>query len=132
VRATLEWLENAGFAVVESSGGPDEAFGNVYLLFGGPARVRVVRDRSQWDIAIGRPGGQSLYSLSVLTAARDGVAWQYPALRTDELPLQLPPGLVWSVEVPSIVSWLHMDGATERAEMTAAQARDVMRKNLGK
>lgn len=131
VHATLEWLRSTGFALVESSGGPDESFGNVYLLFGGPARVKIVRDRSQWDVAVGRPGRGPLYSLSVLTAARDGIEWQYPALRSGELPSQLPPGLVWSVEVPVVVSWLHMDGAAERADEAAEQARDVMRKHIG-
>ena len=131
VRATLEWLRTTGFVVVQSSGGPDEPFGNVYLLFGGPARVEIVRDRSQWNIAVGRPGQGALYPLSVLTAARDGIEWQHPELPSGELPTQLPPGFVWRVEVPSVVNWLHMNWAPERADEAAEQARHVMRKHIG-
>lgn len=131
VTATLDWLEGAGFALAESLGGRDEGFGNIYLLFGGHGQVRIVRDRSQWDIAVGFEAGTRLYGLAVLTAARDRSTWQYPSLDPGALPTQLPPGLVWRDELPSVIQWLHEPGSAEEAERVDAEARRVMRERLG-
>jgi hypothetical protein len=131
VRATLTWLDEGGFVLAESSGGREEAFGNVSLLFTGSAQVRVVHDRSQWDLAIGSAASGRLYGLAVLTAARDSAVWQYPALIPGELPTQLPPGLSWHEELPSVIEWLQQAGATDQADRVDAEARQAMRDRPG-
>jgi hypothetical protein len=131
VRATLSWLAENGFDLTTARGGRYEGFGNIQLVFRGTATVEILRDRHQWDLRVRPAGGTRLWALSVLTAARDGRVWEYPELEGDEMPPQLPPGLVWRDELPSVIRWLQEPDSAQRVEATDAAAQEVMRRRLG-
>jgi hypothetical protein len=131
VRATLSWLAANGFDLTVARGGRHESFGNIQLVFRGAATVEILRDRLQWDVRVGPADGTRLWALSVLTAARDGRVWEYPQLADDEMPPQLPRGLTWHDELPSVIRWLQEPDSAQRVEATDPAARAVMRRRLG-
>ena len=131
VRAILRWLADNGFDLTAARGGRHESFGNIQLVFRGPAKVEILRDRLQWDVRVGPADGTRLWALSVLTAARDGRVWEYPQLADDEMPMQLPPGLAWHDELPSVIRWLQEPDSAQRVDATDAAAREGMRRRLG-
>ena len=131
VRATLGWLAESGFDLRAARGGRHEGFGNIQLIFRGTATVEILRDRLQWDLRVGPADGKRLWALSVLTAARDGRVWEYPQLPDGEMPSQLPPGLAWQDELPSVITWLQEPDSAQRVEATDAAAREVIRRRLG-
>lgn len=82
-----QWLLKRGFEHV----GTDidvHAFGNtLVLLQKGPTRIRFVRDRLQWFLQVGAPGGDEWFDIAVWCAAVDG---------------QLPPTAVLSPEEEAV------------------------------
>jgi hypothetical protein len=80
---------------------------------------------------VGPADGTRLWALSVLTAARDGRVWEYLQLADDEMPPQLPPGLAWHNELPSVIRWLQEPDSAQRVEATDVAAREVIRHRLG-
>jgi hypothetical protein len=51
VMRSLAWLSTVGFEIRAERGGREEAFGNLLLDWERPPiAVRVVRDRSQWEL----------------------------------------------------------------------------------
>jgi len=131
VRATLSWLAENGFDLTAERGSRHESFGNIQLIFRGTATVEILRDRRQWDLRVGPADGTRLWALSVLTAARDARVWECSQLADDEMPPQLPPGLAWHEELPSVIRWLQEPDSAQRVQATDAAAREVMRRRLG-
>lgn len=131
VRATLRWLDAAGYRVTSSAGGPTESFGNAFLVFTGRREVEIIRDRGQWMIGISlAPGGERIW-LDVLAAARKGVAWAPPPHRqslSSPIPGQLPVGVSWGASLPDVLGWLDEPGAEEVAKAATVKARDLMRR----
>jgi hypothetical protein len=131
VRLTLDWLEGAGFNLANGRGGPTESFGDVCLNFVGPADVRIVRDRGQWDVTVGPTGGVRPYSLAVLDAARLQRDWEPPDLNYGAVPKALPAGVTWMEVLPAVVKWIGEPGSVEAAEQAESVARQKMAERLG-
>jgi hypothetical protein len=132
VRATLAWLDDAGFRLTASQGGRRESFGNALLVFSGDAAVRIVRDRGQWDVAVSPATGGAWFSLAILTAAREGREWEPPAVDFSAgLPCQLPYGISWRHSLPAAFEWLKQPGSTAALKQADAQARERLRRQLG-
>jgi hypothetical protein len=131
VRATLQWLDEAGYRVTVSRGGPTESFGNALLVFNGRREVEITRDRGQWMIGVSlAPGGERLW-LDILAAAREGMEWAPPPRRqpfSSPLPDQLPVDLSWSTALPGVLEWLDEPGAAEEAKAATTKARGLMRR----
>ncbi|MEO3855462.1 hypothetical protein [Acrocarpospora sp. B8E8] len=129
VRDTLRWLDEAGYRVTSSQGGPTESFGDAHLVFTGRREVEITRDRGQWMISISlAPGGERLW-LDVLMAARRGAAWApspHGQPLSSPLPDQLPADVSWSASLPDVLGWLDEPGAAEEAEAATMKARDLM------
>jgi len=127
VRATLAWLDDAGFRITESLGGRGESFGNALLVFSGDVDVQIVRDRGQWDITVAPQCDGRWYSLAVLAAAQAGHDWEPPERNPSAaLPDQFPPGIVWRQTLPSALEWLKLPGSATALEQTNARARQRM------
>ncbi|WP_319461439.1 hypothetical protein [Micromonospora sp. RTP1Z1] len=132
VRATLAWLDDAGFRLAASQGGRRESFGDALLVFSGDAKVRIVRDRGQWDVAVSPAAGGAWFSLAILTAAREGRDWETPAVDFSAgPPRQLPCGISWRHSLPTALEWLKQPGSTEALKQTDARARDRLRRQFG-
>jgi hypothetical protein len=124
VRATIDWLDRAGFRLAASQGGRGEAFGNALLVFSLDLAVRIVRDRGQWDIAVSLPDGSAWFGLAIVTDAREGRDWQPPAITRDgDLPEQLPDGLSWRDHLPPALAWLRQPGSEAVLQRANARAR---------
>jgi hypothetical protein len=132
VRATLAWLDEAGFRLTASRGGRRESFGNALLVFSADAEVRIVRDRGQWDLTVSPGAGAGWFSLDVVTAAREGREWEPPAVDFSAgLPCQLPEGTSWRHSLPIGLEWLSQPGSTDELKQTNARAREALRRQLG-
>jgi hypothetical protein len=97
VRAALDWLVAGGFAVTETSGGPQHGFGDLSLrLVRGSVDVTIVRDRGQWMCSI---AGRYLEDLLTEMGERiPEVPFEAP------LPRQLPPDVRWREALPSVLA----------------------------
>jgi hypothetical protein len=138
VRATLEWLDGAGYTLSQSSGSPGETFGNLALVFSGGCVVQIVRDRGQWMADLKPASGPTFYNLDLLVPAALGIDYPEPS-PGDRLPDQLPDGVSWREVFPIVLDWLQGPGAAEAvARMgdqryvlmwpTSHQARDIRRR----
>jgi hypothetical protein len=132
VRATLAWLDDAGFRLTAGQGGKRESFGNALLVFSGDAEVKIVRDRGQWDIAVSPAPGGSWFSLAILTAVREGRGWEPAAINFSAgVPGQLPCGIGWRDSLPTALEWLKQPGSTAVLKQADARARERLRRQLG-
>ena len=125
VRATLEWLDTAGFTITDSRGGEHEEFGNVLLQFQRTdVGVRISRDRGQWLCNISPPGRPDYLGLNVLLTAKEGGEpdpGPRDAAFTQPLPEQLPKGVSWHSVIPSLIDWLQ--GADRNGSISDADRR---------
>jgi hypothetical protein len=128
VRDTLTWLDHRGFQLAYSTGGGYAGFGDVLLLFTGPADVKIVRDRGQWDLTVRPKSDASYYSLAVLLAAHAGTDWEPPV--EPDLSAQLPPGVSWREALPMVIEWLEQPGSVAAARLANARASEVWRQRL--
>jgi hypothetical protein len=132
VRATLEWLDQAGFTITDSRGGEHEGFGNVFLQFQRTdVGVRVTRDRGQWFFDISPPGRPDYLGLHVLlTAKEDGEPDPGPrnAALSQPLAEQLPKGVSWQSVVPSLIAWLEETDRTDSIVDADRRWREAMKR----
>lgn len=115
----LKWLLEAGFTITYADG-RNAGFGNICLRFEHEdVHVEVVRDRGQWSLSLAADGVPDT-SLNVLLAAqgRYRFGWFRHEDGEHALPEQLPPGVLWSVEVPATIEWIR--SADRKQEIDSA------------
>jgi hypothetical protein len=127
VAATIAWLTDRGFEVSRESGPPYTSFGFLVEMVGLGLHVRLTLDRAQWMVDLGY-SGEELVGLHVLVTAMDGSEAGTPEKRSleDPLPVQLPDGVLWSVEVPAVVEWLVAGDRRREIQRASASWRQAM------
>jgi hypothetical protein len=105
---TLDWLEATGWRAQEASGGPPDWAGNSGLAVEyarGESRISIARDRGQWLMDIRPAGWKRSVDLGIIRDTIQGRKdWSGPMPLP--LPEQLPPGVVWRIELPVALEWL--------------------------
>jgi len=147
VRATLQWLDEAGYVLTGSRGGTGEAFGNAVLVLTGRCEVTIVLERDQWflDVAPG-PGAEPIQYDLLLPAYEGRDYAEYytgPAAASEpgevSRPEQLPPGVSWRETLPPVLEWINGPGVSQAVADVADQryvymwptshkARDIRRR----
>jgi hypothetical protein len=132
VAEAIRWLQTEGFRLVRSVGGPGESFGNVLLTFERHVQVTVVRDRGQWLIDIASSAGAESHGLDVWMSAMSGTEPDpgTPEELFRELPDQLPKGVLWRTELPTIVRWIESGDRSNEIAEADSRWRGAMRKYL--
>jgi hypothetical protein len=140
VADTLRWLEESAFLLTSAQGGRTEPFGNLRLVYEGPAGVvTMIRERSVWSLDVASdPAGKSIqYDLAV--AAAQGRDWRvYPHTPGAHLD-QIPEGVSWRRTLPGVLRWLSESGDQDSIALAADQryvfmwpdshkARDIRRR----
>lgn len=124
VTATLTWLDEAGFVVVERWGGEAAPFGDVawrYQRVDG-TEVRIGSDRGQWSAHVRPSGADDWFDLGLAMAARR------VEVVTDQAPdnpyeiKQLPYGVCWRDHLPATIDWL---SSTPTATELLQRAREA-------
>ena len=133
VRNSLDWLSTVGFEVRAERGGRGEAFGNVLLDWERPPiAIRVVRDRSQWELKIA-PNGADLVGLQILLNAEEGGEFVLVDHDLGDPLSEVPPeGVEWTVAVPRLLSWLHERDRSQAIGEAQARAQAAVTAQLAR
>jgi len=137
VRATMAWLEQAGYAL-RTHGGPQQPFNNIALVYTGRCQIVITRDRNEWSLDIAPAPGERLYQYDLVLAAQDErdygevfpddrFFWVRDSSSLPRPPWQLPEGVSWRETLPSAAEWVTGAGVTE-ALAWALQQRSAERR----
>lgn len=127
VAATIEWMTNQGFVLVEHRGPDERAFGDQYLRYSkvGQVEVHIVRSRGQWGCDLQREGWTEAFDLGLVLDAVDGRSEWDPMDPTENpyVNRQLPGGVVWGEAMPVALGWLDTHPENEGALATLRRLR---------
>ena len=131
VAATVEWLENQGFVLVEHRGPDERAFGDQYLRYSkaGQVEVHIVRDRGQWGCDIQCEGWTQAFDFGLVLDAVEGRSEWEPMDPTANpyATKQLPAGVTWSEALPVALGRLASHPENEAALVTMRRRRYLAR-----
>ena len=137
VRATLRWLDEAGYVLTEAKGGAEAPMGSAALVFTGRCEVRIILESGQWCLDVAATPGAKPIQYDLLLPAREGRDYSdyyagYQAVARDEpgersrLPEQLPPGVSWRQTLPSVLEWITRPEVTHAVALVADQRYVLM------
>jgi len=108
VVATMDWLIDSGFELIQETGGHDAPFGDQQFVYADERlwRVSITRDRSQWSLSVELPHWPASYDLGRLVEVR-------PPIPPGSLPSQLPFGVSWRSTLPGVLERLGAESAEE-------------------